>query len=658
MDAHDYPRHTARRHTLGTMLSQILKAQLKPYGRYIWLLVLLQLGSIFLQLLIPALNAQIIDDGIAKGDIGLIWRLGGIMLAMAVVQAAAAITAIYFGAKTAMSVGRDLRRRVYTRVSGFSNQQVKNYGAPTLITRGTNDVQQIQMTVLMLLNFMVTVPLMAAGGIIMAIQQDVGLSWLVWVSVPALLIIVSIMMTRLIPKFTVMQKNLDGINQVLREQLVGIRVVRAFAREGHEEARFAEANKKITDISVAIGRIFILLGPVITLILHMATAAVLYFGAFRVESGTIEVGALTAFLQYLLLILMAVMMGTFMMMMLPRALVCADRIGELLNEPVERAATEGGQTDAGRADTDDDADDGAQAAGLDLVCRNLTFSYPGAETPVLADVSFTAPAGQTTAIIGGTGSGKTTLLDVLSGLAEPSAGQIHYGTLERAGVNPHGTELVDRINVVPQKPYLFSGTVASNLRFAQPDAPESRLWEVLDIAQAAEFVRSRATADPDAIEVQVTGPAGHGGGEAFAAELSAEEAARLPQVHGLESTIAQGGTDVSGGQRQRLCIARALVKRKPIYFFDDCFSALDVATEARLRAALTEELAGATVLLVAQRVASIRDADQILVLEEGKIVARGTHQELLDGSPTYREIVNSQGGEEALAIADQEGGAQ
>ena len=634
------------------MLLNILKTQLRPYSRYIWLLVLLQLVAIFLQLLIPALNAQIIDGGIAKGDIELIWRLGGMMLLMALLQVGATITAIYFGAKTAMGVGRDLRRRVYTRVSDFSNQQVKNFGAPTLITRGTNDVQQIQMTTLMFLNFMVTVPLMAAGGIIMAIQQDVGLSWLVWVSVPVLLAIVSIMLTRLIPKFTVMQKNLDGINQVLREQLVGIRVVRAFAREDHEQARFADANQKITDISVSIGRIFILLGPVITLILHMATAAVLYFGAFRVDDGTIEVGALTAFLQYLLLILTAVMMGTFMMMMLPRALVCADRIGELLNEPTQATPDGAATADAAAAD------DGAGAAGLDVVCKNLTFSYPGAESAVLKDLSFTAPAGKTTAIIGGTGSGKTTLLDVLCGLAEPSSGQIRYGTLDRASVNPHGTELVDRINVVPQKPYLFSGTVASNLRFAQPDATEDRLWQVLNIAQAEDFVRTRSSADPDAIEVHVTGPAGHGGGEAFAAELSAEEAATLPQVHGLDSTVAQGGTDVSGGQRQRLCIARALVKRKPIYFFDDCFSALDVATEARLRTALQDELAGATVLLVAQRVASIRDADQILVLEEGKIVARGTHQELLDGSPTYREIVASQGGEEALAIADQEGEAQ
>ncbi|MFC0582417.1 ABC transporter ATP-binding protein [Micrococcoides hystricis] len=646
------------------MLLKILKTQLKPYGKFILLLVLLQLASIFLQLLLPALNARIIDDGIAKGDIELIWRLGGGMLLMALVQADAAIVAIYFGAKTAMGVGRDLRSRVYTTVSAFSNQQIKNFGAPTLITRGTNDVQQIQMTVLMFLNFMVMVPLMAIGGIVMAIQQDIGLSWLVWVSVPVLLILVSIMMTRLIPKFTVMQKNLDGINQVLREQLVGIRVVRAFAREAHEEERFAEANHKITDISVSIGRIFILLGPVITLILHVATAAVLYFGAFRVDAGIIEVGSLTAFLQYLLQILTAVMMGTFMMMMLPRALVSADRIGELLNAPTQ-VAPEAVAALATQKSSADDVAQEAQAKGLDLVCENLSFNYPGADVPVLENLTFTAPAGKTTAIIGGTGSGKTTLLDVLAGLAEPSAGSIRYGALDRAGVNPLGTELVERINVVPQKPYLFSGTIASNLRFADPDADEDRLWDVLRIAQAEEFARNRSTADPDAIEVQVTGAAGHGGGEAFAAELSAAEANQLPQVHGLESTIAQGGTDVSGGQRQRLCIARALVKRKPIYFFDDAFSALDVATEARLRAALTDELDGATVLLVAQRVASIRDADQILVLEAGKIVARGTHDELLDGSPTYREIVESQGGQEALALCETtsndqtpEGGAQ
>ena len=627
------------------MLLKLLKTQLAPYRKFIVILVCLQLASILLQLMLPALNAQIIDRGIADGDIGLIWRLGSLMLGMAVIQAGAAIAAIYFGAKTSMGVGRDLRARIFGKVSSFTHQQVKNYGPPTLITRGTNDVQQIQMTTLMMLNFMVTVPLMAIGGIIMAFTQDVGLSWLVWVSVPFLLGLVAILMRKLIPKFTVMQENLDGINQVLREQLLGIRVLRAFAREDHEQARFADANKKITDISVSIGRIFIVLGPLVTLVLHLATAAVLYFGAPRVDAGIIEVGSLTAFLQYLLQILAAVMMGTFMMMMFPRAMVCAKRIGEVLNEPdhgpsaldTAVAPTVDGTTPLPPAPTE-------QPAGINVVVRHLTFSYPGAAVPVIDDVSFTAKAGQTTAIIGSTGSGKSTLMEVLAGLSEPTGGTITYGLDTRDELNAHPGALVNRVNMVPQKPYLFSGTVASNLRFADPDADDARLWKVLDIAQAKNFVAARSTADPAFITQEVAMPSGHGGGEAYTAAPTAEEAAALPQVSGLESTIAQGGTDVSGGQRQRLCIARALVKDKPVYLFDDCFSALDVATEAKVRAGLAQELAGATIIMVAQRVASIQTADQILVLEEGKIVARGTHDQLLAGSGTYREIVESQGG--------------
>jgi ATP-binding cassette subfamily B protein len=558
----------------------------------------LQLATVLATLYLPSLNADIIDNGVATGDTDYIWRVGGIMLVVAIVQVITAISSVWFGARAAMGLGRDIRRSVYTRVDRFSTEEMGRYGAPTLITRGTNDVQQVQMLVLMTLNFMVMVPIMSIGGIIMAIQEDPGLSWLVWVSVPVLMVIVGFLVARLMPLFQRMQDNIDAINGVMREQIMGIRVVRAFVREQHETARFQDANATLTDTSVRIGRLFVLMGPLITIVLHLATAAVLWFGGHRVDAGLVEVGALTAFMQYLLQILMAVMMGTFMFMMFPRAIISARRIGEVLEtaptlhepaRPVELEARDGGAT---------------------VEFRDVTFAYPGAESPVLDGVSFTAEAGRTTAIIGATGAGKTTLVSLVPRLHDATGGQV---LLDGVPLTDLSRATISRtVGLVPQKPYLFSGTIAHNLRFGDPSADDEQLWHALEVAQGDEFVRERTT----------------GEGEAAAS--------------GLESTVSQGGTNVSGGQRQRLCIARTLVAAPRVYVFDDSFSALDVTTDARVREGLAQHTRGATTIIVAQRISTITSADQILVLEEGRIVGRGTHEELLESSETYREIVDSQ----------------
>ncbi|MGJ5591595.1 ABC transporter ATP-binding protein [Micrococcus lylae] len=585
------------------MLWTLMRRYLTPALGMVLAVLVLQLVSTLATLYLPSLNARIIDEGVAQGDTGRIWQLGGIMLAVAAVQVVAAVSAVYFGAKVAMGFGRDLRRAVYTRVDRFSAEEMGRFGAGTLITRGTNDVNQVQMLTLMAFNFMVTAPIMAIGGIIMAIREDVGLSWLVWVSVPVLILIVGLIASRLMPLFQRMQTNIDTINTTLREQIVGIRVVRAFVREEHEAARFTEANADITATSVAIGRLFVLLGPVITMVLHLATAAVLWFGADRVDAGQIEVGSLTAFMQYLLQILMSVMMGTFMLMMLPRAVISARRIGEVLDteptlhEPVSPVTP-------------------AERLGR-LEFRDVTFAYPGADAPVLDGVSFTVEPGTTTAIVGSTGAGKSTLLGLVPRLYDVTSGQVLIDGV--AVTDLSRAELTAALGYVPQKPYLFSGTVAENMRFGAPDATDEQIWEALETAQAADFVRARTT--------------GEG----------------TTTVTGLDSNVSQGGTDVSGGQRQRLSIARALVAEPRIHLFDDSFSALDVTTDARLRAALEERFGGTTRVVVAQRVATITGADQILVLEKGRIVGRGTHAELLAGNETYREIVDSQVREEELA---------
>ncbi|TFH99278.1 ABC transporter ATP-binding protein [Micrococcus lylae] len=585
------------------MLWTLMRRYLTPALGMVLAVLVLQLVSTLATLYLPSLNARIIDEGVAQGDTGRIWQLGGVMLAVAAVQVVAAVSAVYFGAKVAMGFGRDLRRAVYTRVDRFSAEEMGRFGAGTLITRGTNDVNQVQMLTLMAFNFMVTAPIMAIGGIIMAIREDVGLSWLVWVSVPVLILIVGLIASRLMPLFQRMQTNIDTINTTLREQIVGIRVVRAFVREEHEAARFTEANADITATSVAIGRLFVLLGPVITMVLHLATAAVLWFGAGRVDAGQIEVGSLTAFMQYLLQILMSVMMGTFMLMMLPRAVISARRIGEVLDTEPTLHEPASPVTPAERLGR--------------LEFRDVTFAYPGADAPVLDGVSFTVEPGTTTAIVGSTGAGKSTLLGLVPRLYDVTSGQVLIDGVPVTDLSR--TELTAALGYVPQKPYLFSGTVAENMRFGAPDATDEQIWAALETAQAADFVRARTT--------------GEG----------------TTTVTGLDSNVSQGGTDVSGGQRQRLSIARALVAEPRIHLFDDSFSALDVTTDARLRAALEERFGGTTRVVVAQRVATITGADQILVLEEGRIVGRGTHVELLAGNETYREIVDSQVREEELA---------
>ncbi|QCU79098.1 ABC transporter ATP-binding protein [Citricoccus sp. SGAir0253] len=585
------------------MLWTLLRRYGRPHRRLVLAVLVLQLAATLATLYLPSLNADIIDHGVAVGDTGHIWRTGAVMLAVALAQVVAAIGAVWCGARVAMGIGRDLRRAVYRHVDGFSAEEIGRFGAPTLITRGTNDVQQVQMVTLMALNFMVAVPIMSIGGIIMAVRQDAGLSWLVWVSVPLLLVLVGLLVRRLMPLFERMQGNIDGVNAVMREQVMGIRVVRAFVREEHEQRRFTDANAALTDTSVRIGRLFVLMGPVITMVLHLATAAVLWFGGLRVDAGVVEVGSLTAFMQYLLQILMAVMMGTFMVMMLPRAIVCARRIDEVLStsgsveepaHPVTPALPEG-----------------------TVEFRDVTFAYPGAAAPVLDGISFTAPAGRTTAIIGSTGSGKTTLVNLVPRLHDATGGTVLVDGVPVTELSR--ATLTRAVGLVPQRPYLFSGTVAENLRFGDPDAPEDRLWAALDTAQATEFVAGRTTGEGDAART------------------------------GLDSAISQGGTNVSGGQRQRLCIARALVARPRVYLFDDSFSALDVTTDARLRAALAEYTQGATTIIVAQRVSTITEADQILVLDAGRIVGRGTHRELLETSETYREIVDSQLSAEEVA---------
>ncbi|MFV0425410.1 MAG: ABC transporter ATP-binding protein [Beutenbergiaceae bacterium] len=559
-----------------------------PYRLWVAAVVVLQLVATIAALYLPSLNGRIIDEGLAAGNVDLIWSIGSEMLIWCAAQAATAIAGVYFGAKTAMAVGRDIRRDVYRTVDGLATLDISTIGTGSLITRNTNDVQQVQMLVLMTLNFMVSTPIMCVGGIIMALREDAGLSWLVWVSVPLLFVIVGFLVRTLLPLFRTMQDRIDSINELTREQIVGLRVIRAFVREPFERARYDQANAALARTSVQVGNVFVLMFPLIMMILHLATAAVLWFGGHRVDAGMTEVGHLSAFLQYLLQILMAVMMGTFMVMMVPRAIVCAERIDEVLQaKPTLTPAPSGAPLPTGQGRIEFDG---------------VTFGYPGAERPVLDNVSFVAEPGTTTAIVGSTGAGKTTLVKLIPRLFDPQSGQVRIDGVAVNTLTRH--QLAGLIGLVPQQPYLFSGTIASNLRFGKPDATEDELWRALTIAQGADFVHSR----PDE----------------------------------LQSRVSQGGTNVSGGQRQRLCIARALVAAPKVYVFDDSFSALDVATDARLRAALSTETADSTVLIVAQRIATIRDAHRIVVLDDGVVVGTGTHDELLESCDTYREIVESQ----------------
>ena len=569
------------------MLIRVLRDYLQPYRRPLALVVLLQLVQTLATLYLPTLNADIIDNGVITGNTGYILHTGGVMLAVALVQIVCAIGAVYFGARTAMSLGRDLRQAVFSRVMAFSAREVGRFGTPSLITRTTNDVQQVQMLALLTFTLMVSAPIMCVGGILLALNQDVELSSLLLVAVPLLAIIVTLIISRMRPLFRLMQERIDGINSVLREQITGVRVVRAFVREGHERDRFATASNELLGVSLGTGRLMALMFPSVMLVLNLSSVAVLWFGGHLVASGSMQIGSLTAFLTYLLQILMSVMMATFMFMLVPRAEVCAERIVEVL-------------------DTEPDIVHAASPVQLDvhglLELREVEFRFPGAQDPVLSDISLTARPGEITAIIGGTGSGKTTLLNLIPRLMDVTGGSVRVDGVDVREMAPE--TLSDAVGFVPQKPYLFSGTVASNLRYGKPDATDAELWRALEIAQARGFVE------------QMRG--------------------------GLDAPIAQGGTSVSGGQRQRLAIARALVHRPEIYLFDDSFSALDYATDAALRAALASETANATVVIVAQRVSTIRHADQIVVLDAGRVVATGTHGELMSSSETYREIVLSQ----------------
>ncbi len=570
------------------MLARILRQYLRPSWPLIAGVVVFQLGQSLASLLLPALNADIIDRGIARGDTGYILSVGGTMLGVTLLQIACAITAVYFGARVAMALGRDLRGAVFAHVGTFSEREVARFGAPSLITRTTNDVQQVQMLVLMTSTMLVSAPILAVGGVVMALQQDLGLSAIMAVAIPVLLIAVSLIIVRMVPLVRVMQERIDGVNRVLREQLTGMRVVRAFVRERHEIERFDDANTALTQTALRAGRLFALMFPIVLLVLNASSVAVVWFGAGRIESGAMQVGALTAFLTYLIQILMAVLMATFIAVVLPRATVSADRIGEVLETPSSVVLPASPVTTL------------ATRGRVEL--RGVSFEYPGAEEPVLAGIDLVAEPGTVTAIIGSTGAGKTTLVSLLPRLIDSTAGQVIVDGADVRDIDPD--TLWARIGLVPQRPFLFSGTIASNLRFGKPDATDDELWQALEIAQAADFVRE------------------------------------MPEQ--LQSPVAQGGTTVSGGQRQRLAIARALVKRPPIYVFDDSFSALDTATDARLRQALSRSVADATVIVVGQRVATVQDADQIIVLEDGRVVGRGTHRELLDSCPTYAEIVSSQ----------------
>ncbi|WP_430868582.1 ABC transporter ATP-binding protein [Demequina aurantiaca] len=570
------------------MLWKLLVTSVRPYWPLLAGVVFFQLAQSIANLFLPALNADIIDNGVAVGNIDYIWQVGGIMLGLSFVQVICAIVAVFFGAKLAMRVGRDLRGQIFGRVGSFSENEVQHFGAPSLITRSTNDVQQVQMLVLMSSTLLVTAPFMAIGGVIMAMQQNVTLSWIFVIAIPVLLIAVSLIIVRMVPHFRRMQKRIDAINRIMREQLTGMRVIRAFVREPQEKARFGAANAEVTDSALRAGRLMAAMFPIVTVVLNLSSVAVLWFGANLVDRGQMQVGALTAFLTYLIQILMAVMMATFLFVMVPRATVSADRIGEVL------------ETDTSVAVPLNPIRELRERGVVEL--SDVTFQYPGAEQPVLSHVSFSVKRGTTTAIVGSTGAGKTTLLNLLPRLYDASTGTVAVGGVNVADLDLD--ELWKRIGLVPQRPYLFSGTVATNLRYGNPDATDDELWEALRIAQAREFV------------------------EAMPGQLDAP--------------IAQGGTTVSGGQRQRLSIARALVRKPDIFLFDDSFSALDTATDARLRRALSTSVADATVIVVAQRVSSIVDADQILVLDDGVIVDRGTHAELLESSQTYQEIVSTQ----------------
>jgi ATP-binding cassette subfamily B protein len=577
------------------VLVSLLRTYLRPYTQPIALIVLFQLISTIASLYLPGLNAQIIDQGVVTGDTGFIVRTGAVMLAVTVLQILCSIAAVYFGAKTAMALGRDLRESVFVSVESFAAQEVGIFGAPSLITRSTNDIQQVQMMVLLTFTMMISAPIMCFGGIIMALRQDAALSAMLLVIVPVLLVCVILIVSRMRPLFRSMQKKIDLINRILREQIGGVRVIRAFVKDTHEQRRFDGASTDLMDVSVRVGKLMALMFPTVMLIMNVSSVAVMWAGGHRIADGQMQIGTLTAFLSYLMQILMSVMMATFMFVMLPRAEVSAERVKEVLDTvPSVRAP----QTPQVRS---------LRTGVVEL--REASFSYPGAQEDVLHAVSMVARPGETTAIVGSTGSGKSTLLNLIPRLVDATGGTVLVDGYDIRTLDPE--DLRTSIGLVPQRPYLFGGTVATNLRYGKVDATDDELWAALEIAQARDFVEA------------------------------------MPE--GLDSVIAQGGTNVSGGQRQRLAIARAVVKGPDIYLFDDVFSALDYDTDARLRAALSSVTAHSAVIIVAQRISTIRHAECIVVLDQGAVVGTGTHPELMTSCETYREIVLSQLSEEEAA---------
>lgn len=550
--------------------------------------MLLQFLQTCATLYLPTLNADIIDNGVVQGDTGYILGYGGLMIGISLAQVVCNVGAVYYGARTAAALGRDLRAAVFDRVQSFSAREVGHFGAPSLITRTTNDVQQIQMLTLMTFTLMVSAPIMCVGGVVLALGLDVPLSGVLVAVVPVLGVCVTLIVRRLRPLFRTMQERLDTVNRVLREQITGNRVIRAFVRDTYEQRRFHGSNTELTDVSLRAGNLLALMFPVVMTVVNLSSIAVVWFGAHRIDSGGMQIGDLTAFLTYLMQIVMSVMMATFMFMMVPRAEVCAERVQEVLDTSSSVVPPAAPVTELRRHGH--------------LEIRGAGFRYPGAEEPVLRAVDLVARPGEVTAVIGSTGSGKSTLLGLVPRLFDATEGEVLVDGVPVADVDP--ALLARTVGLVPQKPYLFAGTVATNLRYGNPDATDEELWHALEVAQGRDFVE------------------------------------RLEG--GLDAPIAQGGTNVSGGQRQRLAIARTLVQRPEIYLFDDSFSALDYATDAALRAALARETAEATVVIVAQRVATIRDADRIVVLDEGRVVGAGRHHELMADNETYREIVLSQ----------------
>jgi ATP-binding cassette subfamily B protein len=570
------------------MLKTLLSTVLAKYKKLIWIVIIFQAFQSLAGLYLPTLNADIINEGVVKHDIGYIWTYGGIMLIVTFLQVIFSVSSVYIGSKLAMGFGRDVRRSLFHQVNDFSSREVAQFGAPSLITRITNDVQQVQMLVLMTCTLILGAPFTAIGGIILAMRQDLGLSRILMVSIPLLTVSLSLIIGSMVPTFRRMQERIDRINEILREQLTGIRIVRAFVREPMEKDRFSVANAAVTETALTGGRLQALMFPTAILVINFSSVAVVWFGSDRISQQLMKPGAMIAFLTYLTQILMSVMMTTWMAALLPRAAVSAERIQEVLNTPTSVVVSANPITKV------------SQTAVLEF--NNVGFHYPGAESPVLQDISFTVRAGQTLAIIGSTGSGKTTLVNLVPRLFDATSGVVSLDGVDVRDLAPEA--LWSRVGIVPQKPYLFSGTVASNLTYGKENATEDEMWAALRVAQAEDFVRA------------------------------------MPG--GLDAAIAQGGSNVSGGQRQRLAIARALIRQPEIYLFDDSFSALDLATDARLRAALEPNTRNSVVVVVAQRVSTIRDADQILVLEGGHCVGIGTHEELLNTCPTYQEIVDSQ----------------